>query len=108
MIKIHSIKGKRNYDNPDTTPDLHWVELVFENEFGTHTLELNGERPLPDDPALRSDLEWLLWDYGLLEQQDSRTAKQRVRIVQNKFDDGDINHPLARAYMETLGTPAGR
>ncbi len=104
MIKVISIKGKRNYDNFDTTPDLHWVEMVFENDHGTHTLELNGERPLPTEPVLRREIEYMLWDYGLLEQQESKTAKQRVRIAQEFFNRSRSCHPLAHAYVESLGS----
>lgn len=105
MIKILSIKGKRNYDNPDTNPDLHWVEMVFQNDYGTHTLELNGEHPLPSEPELRRDIEWLLWDYGLLSQQKTRTAAQRVRVAQGVIESDRLNYLLAKAYMEILGSP---
>lgn len=104
-MKILSIKAQRNYDNPHATPDGHWVELTFENDYGVHTLEMNGRRLLPEDPALRRDLEWLLWDYGLLSQQDSRTQRQRVRVAQEQFDRDLLNYQLARAYMARLGAP---
>lgn len=106
MIKIFHIQGQRCESNPAPTPEGHWVGLVFENSHGRHVLELNGRAPLPDhDPALRSDLEFLLWDWGLLEQQDSTSDAQRVAIAQ-ALCDRDRNHPLARAYLEALGAPA--
>jgi hypothetical protein len=103
MIKIISINGTRNFDNPDPNPEGHWVELVFENDHGVHTLDLNGPRPLPDDPALKDDLEWLLWDYGLMSQQDGRTARQRARNAQELIWTDRRNYLLARSYMEQLG-----
>jgi hypothetical protein len=106
MIKILGIKGTRNHDNPWPTPEGHWVELVFRNEHGVHTIELNGDRPLPEDPELKKDLEWMLWDYGLLCQQDSKTARQRVRIAQDRILKDRLNYLLAKAFLEQVGGPA--
>ena len=69
-------------------------------------LELNGRKPLPDhDAQLRSDLEYLLWDYGLLSQQESKTDEERVLVAQDLWRT-DRNHLLARNYMENLNSDA--
>ncbi|MBI5332987.1 MAG: hypothetical protein HZB72_00115 [Burkholderiales bacterium] len=105
MLKILDIEARRCASNPDPTPDGHWVGLAFENAYGIHVLELNGRRPLPDhDPQLRSDLEYLLWDYGLLSQQESETRDERVRVAQDLWDTQRWCHPRARQYMEHLGS----
>lgn len=106
MLKILEIHGRRSETNPDPTPDGHWVGMAFKNDHGTHLVELNGRHPLPDgDPELRADLEFLLWDYGLLSQQDSKSLKQRIRVAQELWDTQRFTHPLARRYLENLGAP---
>ncbi|MDM0108482.1 hypothetical protein QTH97_26270 [Variovorax sp. J22R24] len=107
MLQILDIQAHRGNENPHPTPEGHWVGLVFKNAFGTHVLELNGRKPLPDhDPQLRADLEFLLWDYGLLSQQDSETPEERIRAAQALWHT-DRNHAHARRYMERLGVAAG-
>lgn len=106
MLTILDIQARRCRGNPDPTPAGHWVGLVFSNAHGTHVLELNGRKPLPDhDPQLRADLEFLLWDYGLLSQQDSETPQERIRVAQELWLT-DRNHAHARRYMEHLGAAA--
>lgn len=96
------IQGWRCESNPDATPEGHWVGMVFRNAYGTHMLELNGRKPLPDhDPQLRSDLEYLLWHYGLLSQQDTETDEERVGVAQELWLS-DRNHVLAKCYMVNL------
>ena len=103
MLTILDIQARRCQGNPDPTPAGHWVGLVFSNAHGTHVLELNGRKPLPDhDPQLRADLEFLLWDYGLLSQQDSETPEERIRVAQALWHT-DRHHARARRYMEQLG-----
>jgi hypothetical protein len=105
MLTILDLHARRCLGNPDPTPAGHWVGLVFSNDHGTHVLELNGRKPLPDhDPQLRADLEFLLWDYGLLSQQDSETDEERIRVARDLWSS-DRNHMLARRYMERLGAP---
>jgi hypothetical protein len=102
MLTMIDIQAKRCRGNPNPTPAGHWVGMVFSNAHGTHVLELNGRKPLPDhDTLLRTDLEYLLWDYGLLSQQDSQNEEERVRVAQELWDR-DRNHRLARDYMENL------
>ena len=104
MLKILEIHGRRCETNPDPTPEGHWVGMAFENDHGTHMLELNGRTPLPDhDPELLADLEFLLWDYGLLSQQDCKSLRQCIRVAQELWDTQRATHPLARSYMESLG-----
>ncbi|MGJ7522704.1 hypothetical protein ACSFA0_19620 [Variovorax sp. LT1P1] len=107
MLQIIDIQAHRCQVNPHPTPEGHWVGLVFKNAFGTHVLELNGRKPLPDhDAQLRADLEFLLWDYGLLSQQDSESPEERIRVAQDLWRT-DCNHVHARRYMEQLGVAAG-
>ena len=106
MLKIIDIQGWRCESNPYPTPEGHWVGLVFRNAYGTHILELNGRKPLPDhDPQLLSDLEYLLWDYGLLSQQYSDTNEEHIRVAQEMWRC-DQNHATAKDYMLRLGAPA--
>ncbi|MDM0029598.1 hypothetical protein [Variovorax saccharolyticus] len=102
MIKVLSIDAKRSENHLEATPDGHWVRLVFENAHGTHSVELNGTQALPIGPEVRDDLEFLLWDYGLLEQQDSCTSEDRVAVAQDLMDR-DLNHRLARDYLRDAG-----
>jgi hypothetical protein len=103
LLEIIDIQGWRCETNPDPTPEGHWVGMVFRNAYGTHILELNGRKPLPNhDPQLRSDLEYLLWDFGLLSQQDSATDQRRVSVAQALWQS-DTNHALARQYMFLMG-----
>ncbi|MEB0114471.1 hypothetical protein QN397_24630 [Variovorax sp. RTB1] len=103
LLEIIDIQGWRCESNPYPTPEGHWVGLVFRNAYGKHMLELNGRKPLPDhDPQLRSDLEYLLWDYGLLSQQGSETNDERIRVAQELWNT-DRNHPKARNYLQSVG-----
>ena len=107
MIEVIRISGVRDFTNPEPSPKGHWVELVFRNDHGVHTLELNGKRALPNDAALKSDLEWLLWDYGLLSQEYGGSAEERATAAQELFWSDRQNYLRARAYMENLGAQQG-
>ena len=103
MIEVISITGIRNFTNEEATPDGHWVKMEFRNAHGLHIIELNGEQPLPDDPALRRDLEWLLWDYGLLSQDYGSSAAERAEEAENQLLMDRLNYLPAKAYLERLG-----
>jgi len=105
MIKITSLEARRDFTNMSLTPEGHWVRLTFMNDHGVHTLELNGRSPLPADPTLLESLQFMLWDYGLLEQSGSRTAQQRLDTVQRLIDEDSRNHVLGREYLHTVGAP---
>lgn len=105
VIKIVKLEARRDFANTDMTPDGHWVRLTFSNEHGVHTIELNGRIPLPPDPALRQSLEFMLWDYGLIEQVDSRTPQQQIATMQRLVETDLRNHAAGRAYLQTLGAP---
>ena len=108
LLEIIDIQGWRCESNHDPTPEGHWVGMVFRNAYGTHILELNGRKLLPDhDPQLRSDLEYLLWDYGLLSQQDSKTDGERIGVAQEMWRS-DKNHALAKEFMLCLGASEQR
>lgn len=102
MIEVLSITGVRNFTNPEPTPEGHWVQLVFRNAFGVHTLELNGKLALPESAALRTDLEWMLWDYGLLSQETGSSARERADTAQELILMDRLNYALARAYLEQV------